>query len=282
MTDRVCRNCDAPLSVTFADLGMSPLSNAFVPPERARGMEPTYPLHAFVCGRCKLVQLEAVETPEHIFSDYLYFSSFSPSWLRHAETYAARVVQRFGLGPGHVAVEIASNDGYLLRYLQQHGLRVLGVEPAANVAAVARSKGVPSEVAFFGRETAERLLGRGDGADLITANNVLAHVPDMHDFVAGFTILLKAQGVVTFEFPHLLRQMRETQFDTIYHEHFGYLSLHVVRRVLERHRLRVFDTEELPTHGGSLRVYVCHRDANHGDQPAVARAWRRDVGGAGG
>lgn len=271
MTLRPCRHCGAHLQETFADLGMSPLSNSFIPAERARAMEPTYPLHAWVCSECRLVQLEEFESPEHIFTDYLYFSSFSETWLRHAEAYAEAMVARFGLGPQSKVVEIASNDGYLLQWFLARGCQVLGVEPAANVAAVAAGKGIPSEVAFFGVATAERLKRHGHAADQMAANNVLAHVPDLKDFVGGFAVLLKAEGVATFEFPHLLRQMQENQFDTIYHEHFSYLSLHVVRRILAGQKLRVFDVEELPTHGGSLRVFACHAASGHAEQPAVTR-----------
>ncbi len=277
MIERPCRFCGAHLAETFADLGMSPLANSFVPQARARSMEPTYPLHAWVCSDCRLVQLEEFESPEHIFSDYLYFSSYSESWLRHAEAYAEAMVGRFGLGPGSTVVEVASNDGYLLQYFLRHGCRVLGVEPAANVAAVAIQKGVPSEVAFFGRATAERLLAAGHGADQMAANNVLAHVPDLADFVGGFAVLLKQEGVATFEFPHLLRQMKESQFDTIYHEHFSYLSLHVVRRVLAAQGLRVFDVSELATHGGSLRVFACRDGAGHAEEPAVARVLNEEA-----
>ncbi len=271
MTLRPCRLCGSHLHETFADLGMSPLSNSFIPAERVRAMEPTYPLHAWVCSGCRLVQLEEFESPEHIFSDYLYFSSFSESWLRHAEAYAAAMIARFGLGADSKVVEIASNDGYLLQFFLRSGCQVLGVEPAANVAKVAAEKGIPSEVAFFGVATAERLKAAGHAADQMAANNVLAHVPDLKDFVGGFAVLLKPEGVATFEFPHLLRQMQENQFDTIYHEHFSYLSLHVVQRILVEQGLRVFDVQELPTHGGSLRVFACHAGAGHAAQPAVAR-----------
>lgn len=271
MTQAQCRNCSVPLTETFANLGMSPLSNAFIRLEDARKMERFYPLHAWVCSRCRLVQLEEFESPEHIFKDYFYFSSFSESWLKHAETYAAAMVERFGLGPQSKVVEVASNDGYLLQYFLQRGCQVLGVEPAANVAEVAVSRGIPSEVAFFGKETATRLRAEGHAADQMAANNVLAHVPDLNDFVGGFAVLLKPQGVATFEFPHLLRQMEETQFDTIYHEHFSYLSLHVVQRLFTAHGLRVFDVEELGTHGGSLRVFASLEAALHDTSPAVAR-----------
>ncbi|KQT90187.1 SAM-dependent methyltransferase [Methylobacterium sp. Leaf469] len=280
MTRPACRACGAPLSRTVADLGLSPLANAYVPADRAGRGEMFHPLHAFVCDVCFLVQLEAFETPEAIFSDYAYFSGFSAGWLAHAEAYVARMQARFGLGPDSKVVEVASNDGYLLQYAVARGIPALGVEPAANVAKVAVSRGVPTEVAFFGAETARRLVAQGHSADLTAANNVLAHVPDIHDFVEGFRILLKAEGAGTFEFPHLLRMIEERQFDTIYHEHFSYLSLGVVSGILERHGLRVFDVEELPTHGGSLRVFFCHAGAGHPTSPAVdrVRAAERDGG----
>ncbi len=272
MTVGSCRFCHAPLHETFADLGMTPLANSFVAADRAGAMEPFYPLHAYVCSACRLVQLEEFESPQHIFGDYIYFSSYSESWLRHAEAYAEQMTQRLGLGADATVVEVASNDGYLLQYFMQRGVKVLGDEPAANVAAAAAEKGIPSEVAFFGVAAATRLRDRGIAPDLMAANNVLAHVPDINDFVRGFAILLKPEGVVTVEFPHLLRLMQETQFDTIYHEHFSYLSLHVVRRIFARHGLRVFDVEQLSTHGGSLRVFACHAaGTRHAETPAVAR-----------
>ncbi|MCK8784349.1 class I SAM-dependent methyltransferase [Roseomonas sp. NAR14] len=264
-----CRLCGSTLSETFANLGMSPLANSFIDPRRADRMEPFYPLHAFVCSRCWLVQLGEFESPQAIFGDYLYFSSFSDSWLRHAEAYAAHMIGRLGLDGGATVVEIASNDGYLLQYFQRAGVQVLGVDPAANVARVAVDKGIPTEVAFFGAETASRLRARGVSPRLMTANNVLAHVPDMHDFLEGFRVLLAPDGVVTFEFPHLLRLMQENQFDTIYHEHFSYLSLLAVERALGEHGLTVFDIQELPTHGGSLRVFARHAEAA---APAVTPA----------
>lgn len=266
-----CRACSAPLTRTVADLGMSPLANSYVPLERAGQGEMVYPLHAYVCERCWLVQIEAFESPQHIFSDYAYFSGFSAGWLRHAERYVNAMTERFDLGPNSKVVEVASNDGYLLQYFIARGVPVLGVEPAANVAAAAREKGVASEVAFFGRATAQRLLAEGHAADLMAANNVLAHVPDILDFVAGFRVLLKRDGVGTFEFPHLLQMIEHKQFDTIYHEHFSYLSLGLVSGILERSRLRVFDVEELPTHGGSLRVFFCHSEGPHAQTPEVAR-----------
>ncbi len=266
-----CRFCDAPLTETLADLGLTPFSNSFIAPEQAGAMEPFYPLHAYVCSQCRLVQLEEFESPSHIFSDYIYFSSYSESWLRHAEAYVTMMNRRFGLGAGSRVVEVASNDGYLLQYFQRLGVQVLGVEPAINVAAAAEQKGVPSEVAFFGKATAERLKAEGKSADVMAANNVLAHVPDIKDFVRGFAVLLKPDGVVTMEFPHLLRLMAETQFDTIYHEHFSYLSLHVVQRIFAHAGLRVFDVEQLPTHGGSLRVFACHDGSTaHAATPNLA------------
>ena len=255
-----CRICWVPLRRTFANLGMSPLANSFVSPDRAERMEPFYPLHALVCEECRLVQLAEFETPQAIFGDYLYFSSFSESWLRHAETYAARMTERFGLSGKSLVIEVASNDGYLLQYFRRAGIQVLGVEPAANVAKAAEAKGIPSEVAFFGATTARRLREAGRQPDLMAANNVLAHVPDLHDFVEGFRILLAPSGVATFEFPHLLRLMEHNQFDTIYHEHFSYLSFGVVERLFAAHGLVLFDVEELPTHGGSLRIYARHED----------------------
>jgi SAM-dependent methyltransferase len=252
----LCRFCATPLEHTFADLGMSPLANSYLTPERANGMEPFYPLHALVCHQCFLVQLAQYETPGHIFSDYAYFSSYSTTWLEHAKRYVDAMIERFGLdGSSHV-VEIASNDGYLLQYFTERGVPVLGVEPAANVAEVAVAKGVPTLVEFFGVETARGL----DQADLLLGNNVLAHVPDLNDFVGGMKVALKPGGVITMEFPHLMRLIDANQWDTIYHEHFSYFSFTTVRRVFAAHGLRLFDVEELPTHGGSLRIYGCHDD----------------------
>ncbi len=254
-----CRFCRAPLRHTFADLGMSPLANSYVAPDRANAMEPFYPLHALVCERCKLVQLEEFETAEGIFSDYAYFSSYSSSWLEHARRYVADMTERFGLDASSRVVELASNDGYLLQYFVRGGVPVLGVEPAANVAEVAVQKGVPTLVAFFGVATAEQVAADGQ-ADLLLGNNVLAHVPDLNDFVGGMKVLLKPGGVITMEFPHLLRLVDENQWDTIYHEHFSYFSFLTVRQVFAAHGLRLFDVQELPTHGGSLRIFGCHDD----------------------
>jgi SAM-dependent methyltransferase len=265
-----CRFCGSPLEHTFADLGMSPLANSYVAEDKLEAMEPFYPLHVRVCASCLLVQLPEFESPESIFSDYAYFSSYSDSWLRHCEEYAASMRQRFALGPQSLVAEVASNDGYLLQYFARAGVPVLGIEPAANVAKVAVGKGVPTEVAFFGAGTADSLAAAGRKADLVAANNVLAHVPDINDFVAGFTRLLKPQGVVTVEFPHLLNLIEQNQFDTIYHEHFSYLSFGVVERIYARHGLRAFDVDQLATHGGSLRVYACLSSAHHAERPAVA------------
>jgi SAM-dependent methyltransferase len=269
VTTAKCRSCGAPLSRTFVDLGLSPLSNSFVPRERLDRSEVFYPLHAFVCDRCLLVQLEEFETPTEIFSDYAYFSSHSTTWLAHSAAYTRLMIERFALGRDSKVVEIASNDGYLLQYFRDAAVPVLGVEPAANVAKAAIARGIPTEIAFFGKSTAERLCDGGHAADLMAANNVLAHVPDILDFVAGFAVLLKPEGVATFEFPHLVRLIEGKQFDTIYHEHFSYLSLHVVMDIFRRNGLRVFDVERLPTHGGSLRVFACRSDATHEDRPAV-------------
>jgi SAM-dependent methyltransferase len=258
MTTGHCRFCAAPLHRSFVDLGRSPLANSFLSRDDIHRMEPFYPLQAYVCDSCCLVQLEEVQNAQTIFGDYLYFSSYSEGWLRHAEAYATRMIERLRLDQTSRVVEVASNDGYLLQYFQSRGIQVLGVEPAVNVAKVATAKGIPSEPAFFGVETARRLAAQGHHADLMTANNVLAHVPDLNDFVAGFPILLKRHGVATFEFPHLLRLIQQRQFDTIYHEHFSYLSLLVVDRVFAHHGLTAYDVELLPTHGGSLRVYATH------------------------
>ncbi len=253
-----CRFCAAGLEHVFLDLGMSPMCENFLPLEKLESMEPFYPLKAYVCQQCLLVQLAEFESPEQIFSEYAYFSSYSDSWLKHAENYTKQMIPRFGLGPHSQVVEVASNDGYLLQYFKAAGVPVLGIEPAANVAKVAIDKGIPSRVEFLGRQTARRMADEGVAADLLLGNNVLAHVPDLNGFVEGLSILLKKSGVLTMEFPHLLRLVEGNQFDTIYHEHFCYLSLLAVRKVFAAHGLRVFDVEELSTHGGSLRVFACH------------------------
>jgi SAM-dependent methyltransferase len=255
-----CRFCGAALAHTFANLGVSPVANNYLTEDQIGRMEPFYPLHALACDRCFLVQLEEFETPETIFSDYAYFSSYSTSWLQHCRAYAEMAIERFELGPGSQVVELASNDGYLLQYFAERGVPVLGVEPGANVAEVARERGIPTEVEFFGQEVATSLAARRQ-ADLLIGNNVLAHVPDLNDFVAGMHELLAPDGVITMEFPHLERLIEERQFDTIYHEHFSYFSLLTSRRVFAAHGLRIFDVDEVPTHGGSLRIYAAHADS---------------------
>ncbi|MCC6345745.1 MAG: methyltransferase domain-containing protein [Nitrospirales bacterium] len=261
MTSEIqCRFCGSPLSDTFADLGVSPLANSYLKPDQLLGMEPFYPLHVYVCPSCHLVQLPVFETPEEIFSDYAYFSSYSDSWLAHARHYTEMMVERFGLTARHLVVEIASNDGYLLQYFGERGIPVLGIEPARNVAEAARKKGIPTLAEFFGARQAEILSAGGQQADLLIGNNVLAHVPALTDFVEGLKILLKPEGIITMEFPHLMRLMEENQFDTIYHEHFSYFSFLVVGKIFARYGLTLFDVEELPTHGGSLRIYARHAE----------------------
>ena len=270
MKPSVCRSCGAGLEHTFVDLGMSPLANSYIKPEQTNRMEPFYPLHVYVCEKCLLVQLEQFSTPQDIFSDYAYFSSFSDSWLAHARTYVDMMVDRFRFNQHSRVVEIASNDGYLLKNFVARGIPVLGVEPAANVAEVARGKGVNTKVAFFGEKTARGLTDDGWAADLIIGNNVLAHVPDLNDFVRGLKVLLKPTGLITMEFPHLLQLMEQNQFDTIYHEHFSYFSFIAVEKVFARHGMKLFDVEELSTHGGSLRIYACHE--NDTSKPVELRA----------
>lgn len=255
-----CRFCRAPLSHLFVDLGMSPPCQNHITPEQLNRMEAFYPLRAYVCGKCMLVQLEEFVAPDDIFSEYAYFSSYSDSWVAHAKRYTEDMSARFGIGKQSKVMEIASNDGYLLQHFVARGIPVLGIEPAANVAKVAIEKGVPSEVKFFGRETAKYIADEHGKPDLLLGNNVLAHVPDLNDFVGGMKILLKQGGVITMEFPHLHQLMMHNQFDTIYHEHFSYLSVITVQQVFAAHRLRLFDVQEIPTHGGSLRIFVCHDD----------------------
>ncbi|WP_449245245.1 methyltransferase domain-containing protein [Desulfobacca acetoxidans] len=264
-----CRFCDNVQLATFVDLGLSPLANAFVHEEQLHGMEPFYALHCYVCPSCFLVQLPELASSEAIFSDYAYFSSYSETWLEHAREYTAAITHRLQLGPQSSVIEIASNDGYLLQYFVERGIPVLGIEPAANVARVAQGKGIPTLVDFFSSKLGRALADQGKQGDLIIGNNVLAHVPDLNDFVAGLKIMLKPDGVITLEFPHLLRLMAENQFDTIYHEHFSYFSFTTAEKVFAAHGLKLFDVQELPTHGGSLRVYACH--AGH---PAKAEGER--------
>jgi SAM-dependent methyltransferase len=264
-----CRFCDTVLRHTFVDLGVSPLCESYLDAGQLNQMEAFYPLHVFVCERCFLVQLQEYVQREAIFSEYAYFSSYSDTWLEHARRYTEDMVRRFELDAGSSVVELASNDGYLLRNFVARGIPVLGVEPAANVADVAIRAGVPTRIAFFGRALAEQIVAGSGGADLVVANNVLAQVPDLNDFVGGMRLLLKPGGVITVEFPHLLRLMRENQFDTIYHEHFSYFSLITAEAIFARHDLVVFDVDELTTHGGSLRIYVRHREDE--SKPVAAR-----------
>jgi 2-polyprenyl-3-methyl-5-hydroxy-6-metoxy-1,4-benzoquinol methylase len=264
-----CRFCGQGLVCTFVDLGMSPLCESFLSAAQLNQMEPFYPLHVYVCENCLLVQLKECVSPENIFTEYAYFSSYSDTWLQHARAYTDMIVERFNIGAQSQVVELASNDGYLLQYFMERGIPVLGIEPAANVAQAAIKKGIPTVVKFFGTRTALELAAEKGKADLVLGNNVLAHVPDLNDFVAGMKILLKPSGVITMEFPHLMRLMHENQFDTIYHEHFSYFSFATVERVFAAHGLTIFDVEELSTHGGSLRIYARHNENAQG--PATQR-----------
>jgi hypothetical protein len=273
-----CRFCRAPLAETFVDLGMSPLCQTHIRPDQLHDMEPFYPLHAYVCGSCFLVQLQEFVSPGDIFSEYAYFSSYSSSWVEHARRYAAMAIDRFGLSGSSKVMEIASNDGYLLQHFVERGVPVLGIEPAANVAQAAIDKGIPTTVRFFGRESAASIASEHGRPDLLLGNNVLAHVPDLNDFVGGMKTLLAPTGVITMEFPHLMRLMAENQFDTIYHEHFSYFSFVAVEKVFAHHGLTLFDVEELPTHGGSLRIYARHADhAALAVAPTVERLRSRET-----
>jgi hypothetical protein len=278
-TSPPCRFCGAPLTHTFLDLGRQPVANANL--TRAQldaGTEQAWPLHARVCDRCFLVQVDDAVPPEAIFdAEYAYFSSFSPSWVEHARRYAQAMVERFGLGPESLVVEVASNDGYLLQHFVAMDVPVLGVEPTANTAEAARARGVRTEVTFFNAESAPELAARHGRADLMAANNVLAHVPRIGEFVAGFRHMLKDEGVLTFEFPHLLNLIEQVQFDTIYHEHYSYLSLLSVEQVLRAAGLRPFDVELLSTHGGSVRLFVCHMGAGHEETEALQALRAREA-----
>lgn len=276
-----CRFCGSGLEHTFIDLGMSPLCESYLSSDQLNQMEPFYPLHVYVCQECFLVQLEEYVSPEHIFTEYAYFSSYADSWLQHMQKYTDQMIDRFHLDSSSMVVEVASNDGYLLQYFAQKNIPCLGIEPAANVAQVAIEKGVPTLVEFFGEALARKLANEGKQADLIAGNNVLAQVPDLNDFVAGLKILLKPQGVITIEFPHLWRLMSENQFDTIYHEHFSYFSFITAEKIFAAHGLTLFDVEELPTHGGSLRIYARHQnDASKpvGERVTELRAREEEAG----
>lgn len=267
-----CRFCGNPLERTFVDLGMSPICNDMVKMEKAKEMEPFYPLHTYVCGNCFLVQLEEFVSPDNIFDDYTYFSSFSTSWLEHAKRYSDKMVAERGINTDSFVVEIASNDGYLLQNFRDKGIPHLGVEPARNVAEHAIAKGIRTEIKFFGVKTANEVAAEYGKADLILGNNVLAHVPDINDFVGGMKALLKEGGIITMEFPHLLTLINFNQFDTIYHEHFSYLSWIAVERIFDHHGLTLFDVEEIPTHGGSLRIYGRHKDDHSKPVTETAKA----------
>ena len=266
-----CRHCNSELTQSFADLGNTPISNDYLSAEKVSGPDPFYPLHAFVCRKCFLVQLQDFFKSDDLFrSDYAYFSSFSDSWLKHVRDYASEMCETFQLDGTKRVVEIASNDGYLLQYFKELGVDILGIEPSASVANTAiKERNIPTEIAFFGVETATRLRENGIAADLMPANNVLAHVPDINDFVKGFEILLSEQGVATFEFPHLVNLIDYNQFDTIYHEHFSYLSLLAVEKIAIEAGLRIFRTDRLSTHGGSLRVYACKTSARYDEHQSV-------------
>ncbi|MBO6807848.1 class I SAM-dependent methyltransferase [Thalassospira sp.] len=280
MTTPTCRACGTELKHTLVDLGLSPLANSYVPLNQADQTDPRYPLHARVCDNCFLVQVDDVVPPSEIFSDYAYFSSYSSSWVEHARKYCETATERLDIGKDSFVVEVASNDGYLLQHFVAKSVPVLGVEPAANIAEEAEKKGVKSLVAFFGKETAEKVVAENGHANLTAANNVLAHVPDINDFVSGFAAVLADDGVSTFEFPHLLNLLEKTQFDTIYHEHFSYLSLYAVEKCFESNGLKVFDVEEIPTHGGSLRVWAQKTIGTRPetDRLAALRAKEADAG----
>lgn len=273
-----CRFCGAGLEKTFVDLGMSPLCETYPSAADLNRGEVYYPLHVHICEKCWLVQLQEYESVENIFSDYPYFASYSDSWLKHCEKYCGEMKSRFGLGAQSFVAEVASNDGYLLQYFVRDGIPVLGIEPAANVAKAAVEKGIPTLVRFFGAQVANELAVEGRTADLVIGNNVLAQVPDLNDFVEGLQILLKPDGVLTLEFPHLLRLIELNEFDTIYHEHFSYFSVISTIKIMEAHGLRVFDVEELKSHGGSLRVFACHADSRtHSTSPNLQKVLNDEV-----
>ncbi|HEX2426770.1 MAG TPA: class I SAM-dependent methyltransferase [Gaiellaceae bacterium] len=265
----VCRFCAAPLQLTVVDLGMSPLCESFLPADRLEAMEPFYPLHVRACERCWLVQLPSFVPPDEIFAEYAYYSAYSTSWVEHARSYVEMIRERLALGPSDFVVELASNDGYLLQHFVGSGIPMLGIDPAANVAEAAEERGVPTLVAFFGRETAQQLVEETGQASLVVGNNVLAQVPDLNDFVAGVATLLRDDGTATFEFPHLLRLLEGLQYDTIYHEHFSYFALATTVEIMRAHGLEVYDVDELPTHGGSLRVYVQRAGGPHAARASV-------------
>ena len=258
-----CRFCNSELTRKFVNLGMSPLANSYLRSDQINQMEPYYPLHAFVCNKCLLVQLEEFETPEHIFTNYAYFSSYSQTWVKHAEDYANTAINRFNLDKNSQVIEIASNDGYLLQNFQKRNIPILGIEPAANVAKVAKEKGIPTLIKFFGAETANKVSSEGKQADLLIVINVMPHVPNLIDFVKGMKIILKPGGIITIQFSaYLLQLIQQNEFDTVYHEHFSYFSLITIQKILSANGLEIFDVEELSIHGGSLRIYVKHMENN--------------------
>jgi SAM-dependent methyltransferase len=257
-----CRFCSSQLKKIFVDLGTTPLSNSFLKSQNLDKPEKKFPLKVFVCEKCLLVQVPEFETPNEIFSDYAYFSSYSKSWLKHAEKYADMIIKKNHLTKNSLVIEIASNDGYLLQFFKKREIQILGIEPAANVAKVAIDNGIKTLIEFFGEKLAKKISNENTKADLIIGNNVLAHVPNINDFIKGMSILLKSEGTINMEFPHLLQLIKNKQFDTIYHEHFSYFSLSVVKKIFEFHNLTIFDVEEISTHGGSLRIYVKHQKNN--------------------
>ncbi|MBR0774591.1 class I SAM-dependent methyltransferase [Bradyrhizobium diazoefficiens] len=277
MDKHQCRSCGHLLSETFVDLARSPLANSFVHPDHAEAVDRDYPLHVYVCGQCRLVQLPQIEPVRTFFDEYLYYSSYSESWLRHSEAYVRRMIACLGLTAQSEVIEIASNDGYLLQYFKRAGIPMLGIEPAAGPASVAVGKGIPTRIRYFGRDTAAALRAEGHRPDLIVANNVVPHVPDVNDFVAGLRVLLPEGGHITLELPYLLRLIEQTQFDTIYHEHLSYFSLASIERVLGAHDLMLVDAEELPTHGGSLRLHVRGREVMAATSPTLQAMRQREA-----
>ncbi|MCF8011066.1 MAG: class I SAM-dependent methyltransferase [Clostridiales bacterium] len=271
-----CRFCGNPLTEQFADLGMCPLANSFIPPQNLYKSETYYPLNAHICSNCFLVQLDKFEPPENIFIDYAYFSSFSDEWLKHVQEYTEMMTSRFHLNSESVVIEIASNDGYLLQYFQEKGIPVLGIDPAKNVAREAEKKGITTITKFFCKELAEQLTEEGKQADLLIGNNVLAHIPEINDFISGMKKILKPRGIITMEFPHLLKLIQENQFDTIYHEHFSYFSFITVQHIFKEYNLTVFDVEEIPTHGGSLRIYAGHSEMEYTANPNVINLLKKE------
>lgn len=278
---QICHFCGQNLERIFLDLGMSPLANSYLTRAQLCRMEQFYPLRVYVCESCLLVQAEVVESPKSIFNNYAYFSSYSDSWVQHAKAYAEMAIERFRLNQNSMVIEIASNDGYLLQHFAHHEIPVLGIEPASNVAEAALKRAIPTMVTFFNETTAQNLIAQNITADLLLGNNVLAHVPELNSFVRAMKIILKTRGVITLEFPHVARLIQENQFDTIYHEHFSYFSFSVVEQIFASHGLILFDVDELPTHGGSLRIYARHAEDLSkpvGESVVKLRAWEKNAG----